>query len=34
MPATKAVYGFSPLTRGGKFVTNDMVRAIRDELGD
>ena len=28
------VYGFSPLTSGGNIVTNDMVRAIRDELGD
>ena len=30
----EAVYGFSPLTSGGNIVTNDMVRAIRDELGD
>ena len=28
------VYGFMPLTSGGKLVTNDMVRALRDELGD
>lgn len=28
------VYGFSPITSGGHIVTNDMVRAIRDELGD
>ena len=28
------VYGFVPLTSGGKIVTNDMVRALRDELGD
>ena len=34
MPAAPAVYGFSPLTRGGNIVTNDMVRAIRDDLGD
>ena len=34
MPMAKAVYGFSPLTSGGRIVTNDMVRAIRDELGD
>ncbi len=34
MPVPKAVYGFSPLTSGGQIVTNDMVRAIRDELGD
>jgi hypothetical protein len=32
--APKAVYGFSPLTSGGYIVTNDMVRAMRDELGD
>lgn len=32
--APKAVYGFSPLISGGNIVTNDMVRAIRDELGD
>ena len=30
----QAVYGFVPLTSGGKIVTNDMVRALRDELGD
>ena len=30
----EAVYGFVPLTSGGKIVTNDMVRALRDELGD
>lgn len=30
----KAVYGFSPLISGGNIVTNDMVRTIRDELGD
>ncbi len=29
----KPVYGFSPLTSGGNIVTNDMVRALRDELG-
>lgn len=29
-----AVYGFVPLTSGGKIVTNDMVRALRDETGD
>ena len=34
MPMATAVYGFSPLTSGGRIVTNDMVRAIRDELGD
>ena len=34
MPMPTAVYGFSPLTSGGRIVTNDMVRAIRDELGD
>jgi hypothetical protein len=34
MPMPKAVYGFSPLTSGGSIVTNDMVRAIRDGLGD
>lgn len=28
------VYGFVPLTSGGKIVTNDLVRALRDELGD
>jgi hypothetical protein len=33
-PKPVAVYGFSPLTSGGNIVTNDMVRAIRDELGD
>ena len=30
----KPMYGFSPLTSGGNIVTNDMVRALRDELGD
>ena len=30
----KPVYGFVPLTSGGKIVTNDLVRALRDELGD
>lgn len=34
MPTPTAVYGFSPLTSGGTIVTNDIVRAIRDELGD
>jgi hypothetical protein len=34
MPVPKAVYGFSPLISGGNIVTNDMVRASRDELGD
>lgn len=34
MRAAPTVYGFSPLTRGGNIVTNDMVRAIRDDLGD
>lgn len=29
-----SVYGFMPLTSGGKLVTNDLVRALRDELGD
>ena len=29
-----AVYGFVPMTSGGKIVTNDMVRALRDETGD
>ena len=35
-PARKlqAVYGFVPLTSGGKIVTIDLVRALRDELGD
>jgi hypothetical protein len=33
-PAPKAIYGFTPLTSGGNIVTNDMVRTIRDELGD
>ena len=28
------IYGFVPLTSGGKIVTNDMVRALRDELGE
>jgi hypothetical protein len=32
--ARKSVYGFVPLTSGGKIVTNDMVRALRDETGD
>jgi hypothetical protein len=30
----KRVYGFVPLISGGNIVTNDMVRAIREELGD
>ena len=30
----ESVYGFVPLTSGGKIVTNDLVRALRDELGD
>ena len=34
LPAPKVVYGFSPLISGGNIVTNDMVRTIRDELGD
>ena len=34
MPTPTAVYGFSPLTSGDTIVTNDIVRAIRDELGD
>lgn len=29
-----AAYGFVPLTSGGKIVTNDMVRTLRDETGD
>lgn len=29
-----AVCGFVPLTTGGNIVTNDLVRALRDELGD
>lgn len=29
-----SVCGFVPLTAGGNIVTNDMVRALRDELGD
>lgn len=30
----QAVYGFVPLTSGGRIVTHDLVRALRDELGD
>ena len=30
----KPVYGFVPLIRGGKIVTDDLVRTVRDELGD
>jgi hypothetical protein len=29
-----SVCGFVPLTAGGNIVTSDMVRALRDELGD
>lgn len=32
--APKPVYGFVPLTSGGKIVTDDLVRALRDELDD
>ena len=32
--AHKPNYGFVPLTSGGKIVTNELVRALRDELGD
>jgi hypothetical protein len=30
----ETVYGFSPLTNGGNIVTNDIVHAIRNRLGD
>ncbi len=30
----QAVYGFTPFAAGQALVTNDMVRALRDESGD